>query len=202
MRVLVVLALLGMSSPALANHPGEQLDEVMAAKEAAFEAAESSVPELALQTSDGADLDLGELEDRIVVLSFIPDGCGSPCADQQQSLVKVQRDVNVGPMRDMVTFITVADPGDQLPQQWNSSNWVAAGPVGETVDQLAGEMAATSQRDVDIPMVHVVQRGGRQAAIFHGAEFGTTNMLLYINGLTNAHTPEPSFVDWLLGWTR
>ena len=33
-------------------------------------------------------------------------------------------------------------------------------------------------------MVHVIDRNGRHAAIFHGAEFQKTNLTLYVNALT------------------
>lgn len=200
MRLFLLIVLLSISNSALADHPGERLNEVMAAKEAAFEPFDGPAPELPLREADGGKLDLADFEDKIVVLSFVPEDCGSPCADQQQLLVQVQRDVNVGPMRDMVTFVTVAGPTRLLPRQWNSSNWIPAVTSSGPVGQEASRMAATSGRDQKAPMVHVLQRGGRQAAIFHGAEFRPTNMLLYINGLTNAHPREPGRLDWLFGW--
>jgi protein SCO1/2 len=33
---------------------------------------------------------------------------------------------------------------------------------------------------------HVIDRGGRLAGKFHGLDFDPMNMVLYINGLTNA----------------
>jgi protein SCO1/2 len=48
-------------------------------------------------------------------------------------------------------------------------------------------------------MVHVIGRGGRHAAIFHGGGFSRINMVLYINGLTNTHPPEPGLLDRILG---
>jgi protein SCO1/2 len=48
-------------------------------------------------------------------------------------------------------------------------------------------------------VTHVIDRGGRFAAKFHGLRFDTLNMVLYINGLTNnvrkPAEPEPSWWD-------
>ena len=68
-----------------------------------------------------------------------------------------------------------------------------------TAEALAASFAALSGRDSRLPMVHVIDRGGRHAGIFHGAEFGHVSMTLYINGLTNAHPHEPGMFDRVLG---
>lgn len=51
-------------------------------------------------------------------------------------------------------------------------------------------------------MIHLLDRDGRQVGIFHGSEFQPMNLVLYINGLTNAHPhAEPaSLLDRVLGW--
>ncbi len=194
---LVTLLLLAGAAPAVAHHPGERLDEVMAEKESAFEPTdERRMPPLALTGADGASLDLSGLADRIVVLSFRPDGCGAPCADQQALLQEVLDAVNVTPMRDMVQFLTVG--GDALPDpDGEAANWRSVMPTDETVEAATGAFAALSARGADAPMVHVIGRGGRHAGIFHGAEFRRINLVLYINGLTNAPPPEPGLLDRL-----
>ena len=49
---------------------------------------------------------------------------------------------------------------------------------------------------------HVIDRGGRHAGIFHGAAFRRINLVLYINGRTNAPPPEPGLLDRLFGAFR
>lgn len=46
---------------------------------------------------------------------------------------------------------------------------------------------------------HVIDRRGRHAGIFHGANLGPVNMVLYLNGLTNAPPPDPGVWDRVLG---
>lgn len=199
---LVALLLLAGAAPAAAHHPGDRLDEVMAEKEPAFEPTDSRrMPPLALIGADGASIDLSGLADQIVVLSFRPDGCGAPCADQQALLQEVRDAVNVTPMREMVQFLTVG--GDVAPDpDGEAGNWRPVTPADETVTEAAAAFAALSARGADAPMIHVIDRGGRHAGIFHGPRFGRINLVLYINGLTNAPPPEPGLLDRLFGAFR
>lgn len=196
---LLIAALLAGAAPARANHPGERLDEVMAEKEPAFEATGLwRLPDTRLATATGSPLDLGDPEDRIVILSFLPEGCGAPCADQQAALREVQKSLNVTPMREMVLFVTVgakapSDPG------WDSANWQGAVAGAGPVADATGAFAALSDRADGAPMAHIVDRGGRHAGIFHGTGFGKINMVLYINGLTNAHPAKRGWLDRILG---
>lgn len=64
-------------------------------------------------------------------------------------------------------------------------NQMLAMPEG-LVAQAAEIFTVLSGREADAPMVHVIDRDGRHAGIVHGAHFGRINMVLYINGLTNA----------------
>lgn len=200
MRRALALALALAAGPALALHPGERLDEVMAGKEPAFEAAgPRRMPMPGMRTTDGTEISLDELTDQVVVLSFVPEACGAPCADQQSALVRVQEAVNITPMRDMVTFLTVY-PRRQTPGSgWAPVNWRPLTPDGsETVTALAGEFAVLSARNDGVPMIHVIDRGARHAGIFHGADFDRLSMVLYINGLTNVHPPKPGLIERLL----
>ncbi|WP_139215023.1 cytochrome-c oxidase [Palleronia marisminoris] len=193
------MALLTLAAPAFANHPEERLDEVMAERESAFEPTGlDRLPALDIQTAD-RELDLDALEGQIVVLSFVSEACGEPCANQQALLAEVQEAIGVTPMRDMVSFVSVASP-EVSPEGPDAENWVAARPqeAGDA-DALAASFAALSDRDSNAPMVHVIDRGGRHAGIFHGGEFGHVSMTLYINGLSNAHPHEPGMFDRVLG---
>lgn len=201
MRLSALFAMLLMAStaPVAAHHPGDRLDEVMAEKEPAFEPTDPRrLPMLALTGTDGDSLDLTGLSDRIVVLSFVPESCGAPCADQQALLQAVQEAVNVTPMREMVEFVTVGEVAAQ-DRGWDAGNWRALTPTDNTVTEAAAAFAALSESGADAPLVHIIDRGTRHAGIFHGPDFGRINMVLYINGLTNAPPPEPGLLDRLFG---
>ncbi len=84
MKRFLFPVLLLLAKPAFANHPGERIDEVMAEQEPAFEVADRpSTPELSLEEPGGNVLRLGDLHNQIVVLSFVPQNCDSPCSKQQ-----------------------------------------------------------------------------------------------------------------------
>ncbi len=196
MRALLLLVVLTVSTPALANHPGELLDEAMAAKEPAFEPAERRPPAIELRTVDDLEFDLHDLEDKVVVLTFLPEGCGPPCADQQALLSEVQEAIEITPMRDMISFVTVASPDSPVAPSANDANWLTVTPRDpEAVAEMSAEWAELSSRGGEEPMAYVLDRGARQAGIFHGTSFAWVNMVLYINGLTNAHPPEPGLLD-------
>ena len=203
MRAVLFLAAARVPSPALADHPEDRLDEVMAEKEPAFEATDVwHTPELDVVDGAGDPLDLDDLSERIVILSFATDGCGDPCTAQQALLAEVREAVNITPMRDMVIFVVVAQPdaGGEKPV---APNLVTVRPSDSTtVASLAARYAELSSRDGVSPQTHVIDRGGRHAGIFHGGEFGYVNAVLYINGLTNARPPEPGFLDRVLGFLR
>jgi protein SCO1/2 len=195
MRTLLLPAVLTVSTPALANHPGNRLDEAMAAKEPAFEQAERHPPAIKLRTVDDAEFDLRDLEGRVVVLSFVSRECGTPCADQQALLAEVQEAVNVTPMRDMVSFVTVASPESLVVPDRDDANWLSLTTQEEAVAEIGAEWADLSDRGEEAPIAYVLDRGARLAGIFHGADFDRINMVMYINGLTNAHPPEPGLLD-------
>jgi hypothetical protein len=195
----IALALALMITPvteATADHPGERIDGVMAGREPAFEPTDlRRTPRLRGTGVDGATVRLADLDDRIVVLSFAPEGCGAPCSAQQGLLRKVQEGVNITPMRELVVFLTVGPATDA---GWDTANWQPiTAESGAT--EAAAVFAALSERAGDAPMIHVINRGGRHAAIFHGEDFARVNLILYINELTNAPPPARGWFDSILG---
>lgn len=194
---------LPITTPASADHPGEDLNQVMAAKEAAFEPVPPRpAPDLAWQDAQGGDLRWDSLEGKIVVVSFVPPGCGAVCADQQDQLSQAITSLNASPMRDMVVFVTIGDAPVAGPGP--AANWTRArSGEGQTTETRAAAFALASGREDGLPLIHVLDRSGRQVGIFHGADFLPLNLVLYINGLTNAQPhSEPGLLDRLFGWLR
>lgn len=186
MRKIVSLSTFLLALPAYADHPGDRLDEIMAEKEPAFEAVDlRDLPAMDLVVPEGASLDLIDLEDQVVVLSFVSANCGLPCADQQALLAKVRDGVNASPMLSMVTFLIVSDAEDPVPQPL-AENVTIARPK-ETVEALIERFRDLATESRDAPLVHVIARGNRHAGIFAGDQFLHINMILYVNGLTNEH---------------
>ncbi|MFC6643855.1 MULTISPECIES: hypothetical protein [Sulfitobacter] len=187
-------------TPAFANHPGENLNQAMVGKEAAFEPiAAREVPEVEWAEPDGATGSLGAMRGKITVLSFAPDTCGSPCDAQQEQLAKTLSALNASAMREMVVFVTLRDTASAPPaeQNWTSAQLFDADRLGGTVNAFA----SVSVRNEEAPMVHLLNREGAQVGIFHGADFKPTNLVLYINGLTHLRPhAEPGFWQRITGW--
>ncbi|MEO3416005.1 MULTISPECIES: thioredoxin domain-containing protein [Alphaproteobacteria] len=185
MKNILLLIALVAGRPAYADHPGDRLDEVMAQKEPAFTAVDlNELPTLNLVDADGKPLDLESLSDQVVVLSFVPSNCGLPCADQQALLEKVRGGVNASPMLDMVTFLVVTDASDPVPGPIAENVVIARAeePMENLIDQYRAIVP-----DPEAPLVHVIARGNRHSGVFAGSAFRHINMILYVNGLTNAH---------------
>ena len=187
-------------TPAFANHPGENLNQAMADKEAAFEPiAPLEVPDVTWVAQDGDTGSLDAMTGKITVLSFAHDACGSPCDAQQEQLVKTLSALNASAMREMVAFVTLRDTVSAAPaeQNWTSAQLSDAERLGDTVNAFASASGRTNQD----PMVHLLNREGARVGIFHGADFKPTNLVLYINGLTHQRPhAEPGFWQRITGW--
>ena len=200
----ILLALLAMAPAAMAHHPGEDLDELMGSEEQFFQAIDEPAPPFELVDADGNTVRLSDFADKIVVLDFVFASCTDVCPLQSEVLADVQEKINVTPMRDMVQFITVTtDPVADTPEVLRSygethgldpSNWLflTARPEDpeDATRQLSGAYGNTytpmgDGQQMHGVVFHVIDRGGRLAAKFHGLRFEPVNMVLYINGLTN-----------------
>lgn len=196
--ISVVTALFG--SAASADHPGERLNEVTAEKEPGFEVVSQTGPDLGLITIEGKTLGLEEFAGRILVVNFRPDSCTETCHVQHRLLAETVTSLNASPMREMVSIVTVAESAADIDAP-GAENWsVVRSQV--SFDDIKAQLSAASERADDTPKIHLFDRRGRHVGIFHGAEFKPLNLLMHINGLTNAH-PHPeseSLLDKAVGW--
>ncbi|ORE91778.1 oxidoreductase [Stappia sp. 22II-S9-Z10] len=208
MRIAILPALLvalSLATPAMAHHPGENLDEVMGDKEQFFQKIDEPAPPFDLADADGSPVRLSDFADKIVVLNFIFARCTDVCPLHSELVADVQSKINVTPMKDMVQFITVTtDPDVDTPDVLRGygkahgldlDNWTVLTAQPGDAEGATRELAETYNVRFD-PLdggqqmhgvvTHVIDRGGRFAAKFHGLRFDPMNLVLYINGLTNA----------------
>jgi hypothetical protein len=87
-------------------------------------------------------------------------------------------------MLDMVTFLVVTDASDPVPGPIAENVVIARAeePMENLIDQYRAIVP-----DPEAPLVHVIARGNRHSGVFAGSAFRHINMILYVNGLTNAH---------------
>ncbi len=218
------ILLLGFTASALAHHPGANLDGVMGDKEKFFQAIDQPAPGFELADLNGNPVRLSDFTDKIVVLNFIYAGCLDVCPLHSEKIAEIQGLLNQSPMKDMVQFVTVTtdperDTADVMEGYGETHgldpvNWIfLTGKPGEPADATrvlarAYGLEFTETEDgqqMHGVVTHVIDRGGRLAAKFHGLRFEPVNMVLYVNGLiNNAHAPKPvankSWWDWLTDW--
>ena len=213
----VLIGAFAFAMPALAHHPGADLDRVMGSKEQFFQAIDSPAPPFELADADGKIVKLSDFGDRIVVLNFIFAGCTDVCPLHSALIADVQAKINVTPMKDMVQFITVTtdpevDTADVLksygethgfaPHNWMFLTRHPGDPEGATRELSETYNVKFQPLDDGQQMhgvvTHVIDRGSRFAARFHGLRFEPLNLVLYINGLTNAPSrpPRPAEAGW------
>lgn len=196
--MLVALIIAVTVAPVAAHHPGEQMDEATAELEPAFEATDiRRAPSLRLTGVDGGDFALSDLRGRIVVLSFVPEEGSVSYQDQQAKLLRVQEAVNITPMRDRVMFLTVAAPDTmgEIATNWDTENWQQASPAEDGVAAAEETFRAVISGQTKAPLIHVIDRSGRHAGVFEGADFDHVNLVFYVSELSNAPTPEPGLLE-------
>ena len=107
-----LLVALSIATPAIAHHPGENLDEAMGDKEQFFQKIDEPAPPFDLADADGNPVRLSDFADKIVVLNFVFASCTDVCPLHSELIADVQSKINVTPMKDMVQFITVTTDPD------------------------------------------------------------------------------------------
>ncbi len=218
---LALPVLLALGSPAAAHHPGDKLDEVMTGKEEFFQTIDRPAPAFALVDADGKPVALPDFADRIVVMHFIYAGCPDVCPLHAEKIAEIQQMVNQTPMKERVQFISVTtDPANDTPEVMKDygpahgidpANWVfltAGQEQGEDATRRLVEayghkfMQTDDGLQVHGIVTHVIDRGGRWAANFHGLKFDPLNLVLYLNGLSNNHgkPAKPTLWESVRAW--
>jgi protein SCO1/2 len=206
---LVLPAGIVLAGQVRAHHPGADLDRVMGSKEQFFQVIDKPAPPFELADAEGRTVRLSDFSGKIVVLNFIFAGCTDVCPLHSELIADVQAKINITPMKDMVQFITVTtDPANDTAEVLgsygeahglDSYNWMfltaALGQPEDATRKLADAYNVRFDplddgQQMHGVVTHVIDRGGRFAAKFHGLRFEPLNLVLYINGLTNAPAPD------------
>ena len=203
-RFIFAAALSALAVPAAANHPEGDLDATMTKREKFFEAVDKPAPDFDLVDARGHTVSLSGLSDKIVVLQFIFASCPSMCPLHAEKLADAQSMINSSPMKELVQFVSITtDPANDTgtvlqaygPEHGlDPTNWmfltVPPGRDEATTRTLAKAFNHQFIKQEDGlqthgVVTHIIDKGGRWAANFHGLEFENLNLALYVNGLTN-----------------
>lgn len=193
-----------------AHHPGTDLDKVMGSKEKFFQLIDRTAPSFKLRDAAGKPVSLSSLGDKVVVLHFIYTNCPDVCPLHAEKIAEIQSMINGSPMKEMVRFVTITtdpvnDTADVLrgygpAHGLDAVNWSFLTTTPDQPEDATRKLAEAFGHkfiktdgvyQVHSVVTHVVDRGGRWAANFHGLRFESVNMVLYLNGLiNNAHAPK------------
>jgi len=197
---IILLSLMPAIAPA---HSTSELSEKLASKEKFFQPVDQPAPDFALFGLTGTPVSLTDYRGKVVVLYFIYGNCPDVCPLQSQFIADVQASVNLTPMRDMVEFVAITtDPLNDtddfrrdygLNQGLDMANWnfLTSGQ-----DRLTGtrELVAKFGHKFELiedglqvhgTVTHVIDQRGQWRGNFHGLDFNKTNLVLFINALTN-----------------
>jgi protein SCO1/2 len=219
----ILVSLLLLLAPVLpsAAHSLEELEGQLGDREKYFQPIGKEAPDFTLEDAEGRAVGLEDLRGKVVVLHFVYTNCPDVCPLHAERIAEIQEMVNRTPMRELVQFVTITtDPANDTPdvlREYGPAhgldpvNWLflTSGPDrdGGTTRDLAerfGHRFIETENGYQIHGVvtHVIDPEGRWRANFHGLKFEPTNLVVYINALTNAHGseghPEPDWWDKIL----
>ncbi len=204
----------------LRAHSVQEFEDEFYTKEPFFQALDRPVPDFTLGGAAGRLVRPANWLGKVSILHFIYSSCTDVCPLHAEKLAEVQAMINQTPMIDMVRFVSVTtDPARDTPavlQAYGPQhgldpvNWefltVAPGQPEDATRRLAQAFGHkfTVESDGTIThgvVTHVIGKFGRWQGNFHGLEFQSVNMLMFVNALTNDHDkPQPGFWDRVWNW--
>lgn len=205
LRALTVAVLAGIASPAAA-HSLKDLEASLDKREQYFEPADREAPGFELQDASGRTLRLEDFRGKAVVLHFIYASCPDVCPLHAEKIAELQDMTAQAGMADRVQFVTITtDPerdGREVIDGYGPAHGVDDG-LGfphqrtEAVRSNPGTGAASHSfsptpdgMQMHGVVTHVIDRGGRLNANFHGLKFEPSNPVVYVNALLN-DSPHP-----------
>ena len=202
LTAFITTAILFALQPALA-HSLKELEDNLFQRETYVEFMDRPAPGFSLADAEGQSVSLADFRGKVVVLWFVYTHCPNECPLQSEKLAHIQALVNGTPMRDLVRFMTITtDPARDTPDVLqgygklhglDAANWVFLtsgtdkdAATREIADRYGLKFTSTGEGEQMHGVVtHVIDKSGNLRARFHGLKFADTNLILYVNALTN-----------------
>lgn len=200
----LVLAIALFAGPLAFAHSVKDLEAMLGDREKFFQPVDKDAPGFVLRDTDGEAIRLTDLRGKVVVLHFIYAGCPDVCPLHADKIAKVQEMVNQTPMKDLVHFVTVTtDPANDTAgvmrdygpaHGLDRANWSFLTTTPDQPEDGTRRLARSYGHKFDKTadgyqvhgvVTHVIDRDGRWRGNFHGLRFNPTNLVLFINALTN-----------------
>lgn len=189
-------------------HSLESLEQDLLKKEKYFEIKDAAPPEFALEYADGRTVTLADLRGKVIVLHFIYTRCPDVCPLHAEKIAEIQKMINITPMKDQVEFISITtDPENDIPSVLrsygplhglDSSNWRFLTKRKDDPEDATRILAERFGHGFDKTkdglqihgiVTHVIDQKGYWRGNFHGLQFSTVNLVVFVNGLINTQIP-------------
>ncbi len=184
-------------------HTLDKLEGQLTRQEQYFQAISKPAPGFTLQDPEGKTRSLKDWRGKVVVLWFIYTNCPDVCPLHTEEMAAVQQMVNRTPMKDLVAFIAVTtDPARDTDEILRGYGQVHGLDPANAILLTSGPERPLGGRDLaeqyglkftPTPdgmqmhgiVTHVIDKSGNLRARYHGLQFKHTNLIAYINALTN-----------------
>lgn len=196
--------LMFVALPAAAHHIAEVSADI-AKRDMFFQPVDQVAPGFQLEAADGKKVNLRDFRGKIVVLDFIYSRCKDVCPVQSELLASIQQQIDRTPMKGLVEFVSVATDTEDAQETaaimrgygakhgLDPVNWVflyrGAGAPDAGIKAAAAyglKFDTTENGDQMHGVVtHVIDQAGHLRARFHGLKFDPTDLILFVNALTN-----------------
>jgi len=202
-RAVLTTIAAAITAPAFGHSTGE-LADLLGDKERFFQALDKETPDFTLSDADGKLYSPADFHGKVVVLHFVYASCPDFCPLHAEKLAEVQEMVNQTLMKDLVQFVSItSDPANDTPEVMRAYgpahgidpvNWafLTAAPgqqedaTRKLVEAFGHKFTVTDYGfQVHGVVTHMIDKSGRRRANFYGLRFDPTNMVLFINALTN-----------------
>jgi protein SCO1/2 len=161
-----------------------------------------SAPPFELIDAKGNKVRLSDFKNKVVVLNFTSTHCQNSCRQHAAVIADIQQKINITALKGDVQFITINadltnDAQDAMISYaqtygFEATNWLfLTSPKDANLVTTRTLVEAynirskpvVNDQEIDSVVTHVIDKGGRFAAKFHGLKFGAINLILYISGI-------------------
>lgn len=203
-KVLAPILLLAVVLAApVSAHSLKDLEDKLLKREAYVEIVNRPAPRFIFEDADGAEIDLSDYRDKVVVLNFIYASCPDVCPLQSEAIASIQGQINETPMRQLVQFVSITtdpehDTADVLraysaQHGLDTSNWIfltSGSDRPSATRELAKQYGlkfteAEDGNQMHGVVTHLIDKSGNLRARYHGLKFNETNLIVHLNALTN-----------------
>jgi protein SCO1/2 len=222
-RTILALLLAAVLTPLANAHTLKELEDQLIGKEKYFQPVDIAAPEFALIDADGRAVRLLDFRGKVVVLNFVYTSCPNECPLHAEKIARIQSLINQTPMRARVAFVTITtdpkrDHGQVLSEYGqahglDTANWVFLTAAPDQPEDATRKLARAygleftpegNGVEVHGIVTQVIDQNGQILAKFHGLDFDQTNLIFFVNALTNHlqdhhHDAEPSLWSKLKG---